>query len=48
MLDPNLHLGYSNHEFPFLALVFLGSSELIFPPQWCHVDLALICHFLVS
>ncbi len=26
---------------------FFGSSQLIFPPKWCHVSLALICYFLV-
>ncbi len=43
----SLHLGSSNHELSFLALCFFGSNQLIFPPKWCHVGLALICQFLV-
>ncbi len=47
-MDPSLHLGSSNHELPFLALFFIwGSNQLTFPPKWCHVDLAVICHFLI-
>jgi prepilin signal peptidase PulO-like enzyme (type II secretory pathway) len=46
-VDPSLHLGSSNHELPFLALFFWGSNQLTFPPQWYHVDLAVICHFLI-
>jgi hypothetical protein len=25
----------------------VGLNQLIFPPKWCHVGLASICHFLV-
>ncbi len=42
---PSWHLGYSNHELSLLAL-FFGLIQLVFPPKWCHVDLASICHFL--
>jgi hypothetical protein len=47
MLDPSLHFGSSNCELPFLTLVFLGSNQLIFPPEWCHVDLASLLFGLV-
>jgi len=41
-----LHLGLSNHELSF-KVFFYGLNQLIFPPKWCHLDLASICHFLV-
>ncbi len=48
-LNPNLHLGSPNHELSLIwALFFVVWTNLfIFPPKWCHVGLALICHFLV-
>jgi hypothetical protein len=31
----------------FELLFIYGWKQFIFPPKWCHVDLALICHILV-
>ncbi len=45
-LHPSLHLCSPNHELSF-ELFFFGSNQLIFPPKWCYVSLASICHFLV-
>jgi hypothetical protein len=45
-LDTSLHLGSSNHKlFSFGVGGLL--NQLMLPPKWCHVDLALICPFLV-
>jgi hypothetical protein len=44
--DPNLHLGSPNHELSPLSS-FLGLNQFIFPPKWCTIGLASICHFLV-
>jgi len=54
-LDTSLHLGSSNHKlfiylfiFIYFKIFFRGRlNQLMLPPKWCHVDLALICHFLV-
>ncbi len=45
--DPNLHLGSPNHELSSLWALFLGLNQFIFPPKWCTIGLASICHFLV-
>ncbi len=49
--NPNLHLGSPNHDLSLslsFELFFFGDlNQFIFPPKWCHVGLALICHFLV-
>jgi hypothetical protein len=42
MLEPIIYL----HKMILRGGVW-GSNQLIFAPKWCHVDLALICHFLV-
>jgi hypothetical protein len=49
-LDPALdlsllHLWFSKSWALFWALFFGGLNQFIFPPKWCHVGLALICHF---
>jgi hypothetical protein len=31
----------------FSSFFCCGLNQLIFPQKWCHVGLALICHFLV-
>jgi hypothetical protein len=46
-LDPSLHLVSSSHVLSFVGFFFGGMNQLILPPKWCHVGLALICHFLV-
>jgi hypothetical protein len=48
-LDLSMRFGSSNRELSFWAPFFFGGglNQLIFPRKWCHVGLALICHFLV-
>jgi hypothetical protein len=46
VLDPSLHLG-SFKSWALLFSSFFGSNQLIFLPKCCHVNLALICRFLV-
>jgi hypothetical protein len=50
-LNPNLHLGSSIHELSLSArlfwFLFERLNQLIFPPKWCHIGSASICHFLV-
>jgi hypothetical protein len=46
-LDPSLHLGSSNHEPSFLALVF-GSEPIDFPSKMVPCTFCIsICHFWV-
>jgi hypothetical protein len=40
-----LQIMSSPFRFFLKIKIFWGLKQLIFPPKWCHIGLALICHF---